>query len=151
VDIFGSTSPAKMPSHFFWGVERLAYETAVRADIDRQNYSVAPRYWYIDAEVVCDSCGTQFVFSASEQEKWYETYRFYVDSFPRKCITCRRTARHIRHLRQEYDANITKALSTHDKDLKKTVVEIINALEECGSTLQHKIEENRDLLLKQLK
>src|SRR3974377_2478279 len=117
--MFGSTNPREMPPHFFFRATSLAYETAVRADVDKQNYSVAPRHWYIDAEIVCDMCGEVFVFSAAEQRAWYETYRFYVDSFPRKCVRCRKTARHLKELRQQYEAQIAQAVREHDTELKK--------------------------------
>ena len=139
-----------MPPHFFSRARTLDYATAVRADVDKQNYSVAPRHWYIDAEIVCDMCGEVFQFSAAEQRVWYETYRFYVDSFPRNCIGCRRTARHIKDLRQQYEARIAEALRGRDVELKRDLVEIIDALQAVGASLEEKVRENREVLLRQL-
>jgi len=139
-----------MPPHFFWRAKAIAYDTALRADVEKQDYSVAPRHWYIDAEIICDACGKAFLFSAAEQRVWYETYRFYVDSFPCKCVGCRRAARHMKDLRQRYDAHIAEALRGHDKDIKRTLVEIIDALQEGGITLELKVQENRRVLLRHL-
>lgn len=150
MDIFGNTDPALMPPHFFWGATRIAHDTAIRAEVDKQNYTVAPRHWYVDAEFICDTCGDSFVFSASEQKTWYEEYRFYVDSIPRHCETCRRAARHIKSIRREYDARIADVLATDNEDSKKALVKIIDAIEESGATLERRMQENRKQLLRQL-
>jgi hypothetical protein len=56
-DMYDRTDPRKMPSHLFHGALHLAYATAVRADIAKQDYSVCPRFWYIDAAFACRRCG----------------------------------------------------------------------------------------------
>ena len=139
-----------MPPHFFWRARVLAYDTAIRADVDQQDYTVAPRHWYIDAKVVCDACGKVFLFSAAEQRVWYEEYRFYVYSFPRKCVGCRRAARHMKDLRQQYDAQIAEVLRGRDKEMKENLVEIIDALQAGGVSLDQNVWENRHVLLRQL-
>ena len=93
MDISGSTKPQKMPLHFFHGAVSLDYSTAVRADITKQDYSVCPRHWYIDAVFKCADCGAEFLFSAKEQHFWYEERRFYVDSYPKRCPDCRKKER----------------------------------------------------------
>jgi hypothetical protein len=139
-----------MPPHFFFRAKKLDYDTAVRADVDKQNYSTAPRHWYIDAEIGCERCGEVFRFSADEQRAWYETYRFYVDSFPRKCNDCRRTSRHMKDLRQQYEARIAEALRGRDIELKRNLVEVISELQMLGSLLEDRILENRQVLLRQI-
>ena len=150
MDIFGSTDPALMPPHFFWGATHVALVTAIRANIDNQNYTVAPRHWYVDAEFDCESCGESFVFSASEQQAWYEEYRFYVDSIPRKCKNCRRAVRHIKNLRREYDEQIGHVLEGDNEDAKKALVGTIDAIEECSTKLERRMQDNRARLLRQL-
>ena len=86
---FGSDDPREMPPHFFWGALRLDYRTAVRAETTRQNCSMCPRYWYVDAHFRCERCGAEFAFSAAEQRVWYEDYGFWVDAFPKHCPACR--------------------------------------------------------------
>lgn len=43
---FGRDDPREMPPHFFYGALRVNYASAVRADVDRQNCAMCPRYWY---------------------------------------------------------------------------------------------------------
>ena len=93
MDTFGDTDPRKMPMHLFYGAIKLDNDTAIRADITVQNYSVCPRHWYIDATFICDGCKQEFCFSATEQKYWYEALRFYVDSQPKKCKSCRQYER----------------------------------------------------------
>lgn len=88
---FGSDNPREMPPHFFYGSVRLKYDTAVRAEPDKQNCSICPRYWYLDAVFRCDRCGSEFEFTAAEQRLWYEEYGFWVDSRPKHCLACARS------------------------------------------------------------
>jgi hypothetical protein len=87
---FGESSSREMPSHLFYGALHIDHDTAVKADIRRQDFSVCPRQWYVDAVFSCRRCGEKFRFSADEQWFWYEECRFYVDSAPRECPSCRR-------------------------------------------------------------
>ncbi|WP_420841919.1 zinc-ribbon domain containing protein [Fimbriiglobus ruber] len=41
----------------------------------------------------CEDCKQPFVFTASEQQFWYETLKFWVQSHPKQCISCRRVRR----------------------------------------------------------
>ena len=93
MDIFGDTDPKKMPQHFFHGAVSINYDTAVRADVSKQDYTVCPRQWYIDSTFKCMDCCKDFLFSAEEQRYWYEQRRFYVDSKPTRCPACRKKER----------------------------------------------------------
>ena len=152
MDVFGSTSPHLMPTHFFMSGTYviLDYEQVQRANAERQNFTVAPRNWYIAATITCLKCQKQFVFSVDEQKVWYEEYRFFVDSFPNKCLSCRRNARHVKQLRQQYEASITDALSNSDVVLKRKVVSVIDSLVNSSSEVPPKMLERRDTLLAQL-
>src|SRR5687768_11492239 len=136
---FGADDPRKMPTHFFGcfgrGGVRLDYDTAVRADITKQNFTVAPRHWYIDVVVRCADCEQTFVFSAAEQRAWYEEYGFYVDSFPRRCPECRSKMRRLKSLRQEYDARIAEAIASKDVEVKSRMIEVIDSLCEACADL----------------
>jgi hypothetical protein len=150
MDIFGSTDPAKMPGHLFHQAVERDWSTAVRANIDNQNYTVCPRHWYVDAVIPCEGCGEDFTFSAEEQRLWYETYHFYVDSFPQRCLQCRRSDRRIKSLRQDYDRLIAAALASDDRQLKARLVGIIDSLVESGTSFPDRIQEKRRVLLKQI-
>lgn len=93
MDGFGDTDPRKMPFHLFHGAVSMDYPTAVRADFTKQDYSVCPRHWYIDATFRCQDCGKDFLFSAEEQRFWYGERKFYVDSRPVRCPECRKKER----------------------------------------------------------
>jgi DNA-directed RNA polymerase subunit RPC12/RpoP len=87
--------------------------TAVKADIRRQDFSVCPRHWYIDATFRCRRCGKEFLFSAKEQQFRYEACRFYIDSVPGECATCRKILRDMEVLKQQYDREVTTPGDCH--------------------------------------
>ena len=93
VDLFGDTDPKKMPSHLWGDLRSMDYSTAVKADTTKQNFTVCPRHWFIDAVYRCADCATDFLFSAKEQKFWYEDRHFYVDSLPVRCPECRKKER----------------------------------------------------------
>ncbi|MEZ6190017.1 MAG: zinc-ribbon domain containing protein [Phycisphaerales bacterium] len=68
----GKRKPTDMPSWLFPDGTRFDYTSAVRADTTRQDFSVEPRHWYVDATIRCDRCEQDFLFSADEQRFWYE-------------------------------------------------------------------------------
>jgi putative zinc ribbon protein len=150
MDIFGNTDPKKMPSHFFEGALDIDYSTAIRADITAQDFSVAPRHWYIDARFRCADCGSKFVWSASEQKVWFETYRFYVDSQATRCCVCRANRRDAVQLRKEYDALVSDARSHGSAEQKQRVIEILDDLESYWRVLPDKMRETRDAFRRQL-
>lgn len=150
MDYFGSVDPKNMPPHFFCGTLGLDYSTAVRANFHAQDYTVAPRFWYVDARFRCSSCKTEFVWSADEQKTWFETYRFYVDTFPTRCRDCRASRRRAVRLGQEYAAKVAQARSHGTSELKQRIVEIIDELEAYWGRIPNKVRVTREIFLKQL-
>ena len=148
--LFGENNPKRMPSHLFFGSRRMDYGSAQRADISRQNYSVCPRHWYVDATFSCQDCGNVFTFSASEQRFWYEDRHFWIDSLPTRCTACRKEQRTRLNLRKRYDALIATALGACPPDTKKEAVAIINELEAAEDEIPEKMKQNRTLLYAQL-
>ncbi|MDR3637852.1 MAG: zinc-ribbon domain containing protein [Isosphaeraceae bacterium] len=71
-------------------------ESAIPADISRQNFSVRPRYCYVDMLKGCRKCGRDFIFFAREQQYWYEELGFWVDADCVHCPECRRSNQHLR-------------------------------------------------------
>ena len=153
-EFFGRDDPQTMPPWLFGcfgqGGVQLHYESAERADITKQHYSVCPRYWYVDATMRCAACDQTFLFSAAEQRRWYEDFRFYIQSLPRHCPACRQNRRQLKSLRQEYDRCIGSALETADPNLKSRTVAVIDELCESGEPLQVKVHENRKILALQI-
>ena len=148
---FGNNDPRKMPDWLFSGVLHLNYATAVRADISKQNYSICPRHWYIDAAFRCARCGHTFVFAASEQKFWYEELGSWVDSKAKHCARCRRELRELKALRQEYDREVAAALLPKAEiGRKQRLIEVLDLLDQSGVKLPDKISENRLVLLAQI-
>lgn len=52
-----------------------------------------PYLAYFDQTYFCKDCRTEFVFSGKEQQYWYEELKFWVQSFPLRCLPCRRKRR----------------------------------------------------------
>ena len=140
---FGLNDPREMPVHFFLRAVSIDYRTAVRADADRQNRSICPRYWYVDTVFPCARCGTQFTFSAAEQRVWYEEYGFWIDSVPTRCLACRHDLRELRALRAEYDQTVAQVLDAGDPAARRRLAEVIDRLYEVGGELPPRITENR--------
>ena len=147
---FGLSNPREMPAHLFTGSVRIHYDTAVQADPDAQNCSICPRYWYVDADFLCERCGAEFRFTADEQRVWYEDYRFWIDSLPRHCLACRQELRSLKAARQEYDRTVAQVLEHGDLASKQRLAEIIDQLYELGGDLPPRITENRRRVASQI-
>jgi hypothetical protein len=147
---FGREDPREMPSHLFQGSRRIDYGSAVKADPERQNCSICPRYWYVDTTFPCDRCGAEFEFKATEQRVWYEEYGFWIDSLPKHCLACRRQLRDLKATRQEYDRFVAEALRTADIEIKRRLADVIDRLYELGGPLPARINENRRCLALQI-
>ncbi len=148
--LFGESDPRLMPTHFFLAARSMDYKTAQKADISKQNYTVCPRHWYVDATFACRDCNQEFVFTASEQRFWFEEKNFYVDSCPKTCGTCRRAERKRVELRRRYDAIISEALENSALEKKQEAVALICEIEVTEESLPDRMQENRIRLLRQL-
>jgi hypothetical protein len=147
---FGRDNPRDMPLHLFRGAVRIDYGSAVRANTERQNCSICPRYWYVDAAFRCQRCGETFTFTADEQRAWYEQYRFWIDSLPKHCLTCRGDLREVKDARREYDQFIEPALATDNLELKERIASVIDHLCELGGDLPPRIHVNRRRLARDI-
>lgn len=79
-------------------------ETAIRADLTRQNYCCSPRYLYVDMAKVCRKCGRWFIFFALEQKYWFEDLGFFVDADCVHCQDCRHEEHVLKDRIARYDA-----------------------------------------------
>lgn len=141
MDHFGRSDPKLMPRHLFHNALSLDYETAIRADIKRQNYSVCPRHWYLDAQFRCSRCENRFIWSAQEQKVWFEDYRFWIDAIPKQCPTCRTTLRQLAKLRQQYDLLIPQARKPATPEQRRRIVEILLQLQQSHGSLPEKMRQ----------
>lgn len=69
-----------------------------------------PYLAYYDRGYTCEDCHNDFVFSAREQQYWYEGLQFWVQSCPEQCLTCRK----MRRTRQEAAREIQEQLAQLD-------------------------------------
>jgi hypothetical protein len=147
---FGRVDPRQMPVHLFYGSLRVDYGTAVKADVERQNCSICPRYWYIDAVFRCSRCDAEFTFSAAEQRVWYEDYGFWIDSLPTRCPDCRRALRELKAIRREYDHRVAEVLQSGTLEAKRHLASLIDQMYELGGELPPGINATRRRLANEL-
>jgi hypothetical protein len=138
-DVFGSADPRKMPTHFFRGAKFVDYDSAIRADTTKQDFSVAPRHWYLDSDFDCAKCRSEFTWTAQEQRAWFEQYRFWVDSCPRLCRACKAAERGLEDLRREYDASVAAAREHGSIDQKLRIIFILRELQNSLAHLPEKM------------
>jgi len=145
----GINDPRKMSSHYFHESRFIDYQTAIRADVSKQIYSVAPRYWYIDAVFECNECLREFTWTAEEQKAWFEQYDLWVDAEPRICKCCIAARRKLKDLRREYDALVSSARNQGSFEQKLSVISIILELQVCLSNLPKRMLDTLHLFQKQ--
>lgn len=150
MDLFGNADPEKMPRHFFFRALAVHYETAVRANTEKQNHSICPRHWYMDADFRCERCGQEFTWKAQEQKMWFEDFFFWVDSQPHHCKKCRGELRRLIHLRKEYDATVAAARDHGTPEQKRRIVEIVSELQQALGTLPERIFQTKKLFERQI-
>jgi hypothetical protein len=151
MDIFGNTHPKRMPQHLFFSALAVHQETAVRANVEKQNYSVCPRHWYMNADFKCERCGQEFTWTADEQKAWFEDYFFWVDSQPRHCRKCRGELRRLVELRKEYDSTVAAARVHGTLEQKSRIVDIVFELQQAFRKLPEKMTQTMELFQRQIK
>ena len=101
-------------------------ESAIPADVSRQNYSVMPRPYYVDMLKGCRKCERDFIFFAREQQYWYEELGFCIDADCVHCPECRRSIRQLRQVFQRFSRLIGRGI---DGDLSEQ--ELVTLLEDA--------------------
>jgi hypothetical protein len=86
--------------------------TAIAADVARQQPATLPVTHYFDARRVCRRCGRPFLFFAEEQKYWYEDLGFPLEADCLECVPCRKDAQQLRALRQRYEVLLAQAVRT---------------------------------------
>jgi hypothetical protein len=87
-------------SFYHWGgvqwacQQCLNTERAIAGKPWLQTFCDWPPYLaYFDKKRLCRDCHTEFIFSAQEQQYWYEERKFWVQSHPDRRLACRRKRR----------------------------------------------------------
>lgn len=76
----------------------LSEGRALRADRSKQNIDLGgPIDAFWDQTRECGTCAKDYVFGAEEQQFWYETLGFFVESVPLQCPACRKKTRARKH------------------------------------------------------
>ena len=86
-----------------------------------------PYFAFFDVELNCEDCQNKFIFSASEQQFWYEKLQFWVQSRPKQCQRCRKVRRQIKQANtelQELLKNYNRDNSIHLAKLAKLYFDI---------------------------
>ena len=55
-----------------------------------------PHLIYLDIRGTCRDCGAAFVFTAAEQQHWFEVLKLWNEIIPTACAACRRQRRAVR-------------------------------------------------------
>lgn len=116
-----------LQSHWHYDRETIFPESAIPADIGKQNYSVFPCTIYVDIEKKCRQCGRWFIFYALEQKYWYEELYFIIDADCVKCIDCRKKEQTIKLMIRDYEALVknNNRTDTETKKLRNIALELL--------------------------
>ena len=73
---------------FLWACNScLESGAALPGNPKKQSFGMeGPTLAYFSLTERCQNCGNDFLFSADEQQYWYETLGFHVDSYPKHCV-----------------------------------------------------------------
>ncbi len=148
---FGRNDPSEMPGRLFSRCIGWDLASAKRAIIDRQNYSVCPRHWYIDVTIKCLDCLNVFIFTAGEQRAWYEDYYLWIDVTPSRCQACRKRIRRRNVLRTQYSKEITSTLADKNRDKDLQMLSLIDEICELEAKPPRRLLENIRRLTNRLK
>jgi hypothetical protein len=146
----GESDPRQISGFFFREAKHILWETAVKADPERQLPSAWPRNWYVEADFECRKCRKEFTWNTTGQRLWFEVYKLSTDAVPLFCLPCRRAARRLSNLRKEYDAKIASARKTKTKEEKQRIIEILNELLEAHRDLPAAMQETKTCFERQL-
>jgi hypothetical protein len=123
---FSASIEEILDAHWSYDKRSIFPDSAIKADIKKQNYSVLPRTIYVDIEKQCIQCNRWFIFYAQEQKYWYEILGFYVDADCLKCVDCRKKEHSIKQMMLDYETLTKKENRTEKetRDLKRIALEL---------------------------
>lgn len=99
-----------------WSKDVTFPESAIPADVRKQSFSTMSHlHWYVDTLRDCRTCKRPFLFFAREQQYWYETLRFRVETECIDCVECRASLRTVRRRLKRYgELVVERDLSDED-------------------------------------
>ena len=108
----------------------LQNSRAIAANPAKQLFCNWPPYLaYFDVTLQCVECHASFTFADHEQRYWYEQLGFWVQSRPKRCVTCRRAQRQ----RRETAAVLQKAVEQLDPNDAKQLAKLANLFLAAGA------------------
>jgi len=118
--------PEIKSAHWRYGSVSFFPETAIVANVEKQNYATYPRSLYVDIEEVCTVCNRPFLFFALEQKYWFEVLGFYIDAHCTRCFDCRKKDQNVKKMFFIYTALVTKDDRTEaeNQQLKQVALEL---------------------------
>ncbi len=116
----GNTFTKESIERGHWRYSHVKYfiESAIPADIRKQNYAVFPRSIYVDIEEQCAVCKRPFIFFAEEQKYWFEELKFWVDAHCTRCVDCRKKDQEIQSMQCLYQELLEKQERTAAETIK---------------------------------
>ena len=161
---FNCPTPQDMPLDFFPRIKRLDYDSAIKADVSKQNVSSGKvRCWYIDAWFDCEQCGKEFCWNAKTQQNlvdfFYKHNLHLASDFdftnfccPNICQDCKTKRRKYYEHWDEYARMARIAiLSSTDLKTKLQTLVMLNEIEQLSDTpLPNGIAEKREILIRQI-
>lgn len=110
--------PNEVREGFWMYRSRIVFpESAIPANIDKQNFATFPREYYVDMLKQCRVCQRHFLFFAEEQKYWFETLGFFVDADCVLCPECRASNQELKRRIRRYSERITdNALSEREME-----------------------------------
>jgi hypothetical protein len=99
-------------------------ETAIRADLGKQNFCCFGRPYYVDILRHCRVCRRPFIFFAREQQHWFETLGFWIDADCLDCPECRYADQKLRQVFDRFSKTIQQPDLT-DEELTTLVEDAV--------------------------
>lgn len=84
--------------------------------------------YYKAKSINCKNCNKAFIFSAEEQQKWYEEYKIFTDVSPKQCLACRRNARFVKNINKELSPLLKETAINPSKEKLIRISELYLAL-----------------------
>lgn len=109
-------------------------EGAIRANVNIQNGCFSRTDYYMDSTRICMQCGKEFLFSAREQQYWYEILHFNMYSQAIRCKECRKQARTKRSIQNLQSAAYQKHRQNPDDPLN-----VLSLVESIILSLEHQL------------
>src|ERR1700749_1723160 len=86
--------PSITKAEYEHGIQHMP-KGAIKADVTKHapHNSYSPPLWYVNQDKKCVDCGTEFTFTAKQQQHWLEVLKLPIFVVANRCAACRRKQR----------------------------------------------------------